>query len=59
MLVFHIAYKVVVFALKLWFLKPGRPLGRVVLVPVAGMWLRRAAESGRLGYFASKFLGRA
>jgi hypothetical protein len=31
-----------------WLLVTGRPLGGLLIVPLVAIWLRRAAESGRL-----------
>jgi hypothetical protein len=31
-----------------WLLLTGRPLGGLVIIPAAAIWLRRSAESGRL-----------
>jgi hypothetical protein len=43
-LVYTAAVMVVVIAL----LRSGNPVGGLILVPAAAVWLRREAESGRL-----------
>ena len=53
MLVLRAAWAIVVVALALWALSAGMPLGAVAVITV-GVWLRRAAESGRLARYARR-----
>jgi hypothetical protein len=48
MLVLRLAYTAVVMAVVIWLLRSGNPLGGLLVVPAAAVWLRREAESGRL-----------
>jgi hypothetical protein len=41
-------YTAAVMVLVIWLLETGRPLGGLLIVPAAAVWLRHAAESGRL-----------
>jgi hypothetical protein len=47
-LVLRLAYTAVVMAVVIWLLRGGNPLGGLLVVPAAAVWLRREAESGRL-----------
>ena len=47
-LLLRVAYTVAVMVLVVWLLKSGRPLGGLLMVPAAAIWLRHEAESGRL-----------
>jgi hypothetical protein len=50
-LVLRVAFTAVVSTFCVWLLATGRPLGGLVIVPALAVWVRRAAESGRLtGY---------
>jgi hypothetical protein len=51
-LALRIAFTVLATAVMIWLLSTGRPLGGLVTVPIIAIWIRRAAESGRL-YFPS------
>jgi hypothetical protein len=53
MLVLRIAYAFAVVAVAVVFLRQGLPLGAVAVV-VAGILVRRSAESGRLRRLASR-----
>jgi hypothetical protein len=44
----RVAFTAVVMAIVVWLLANGRPFGGLLLVPLAAIWIRRAAESGRL-----------
>jgi hypothetical protein len=48
MVIVRLAYTAAVMAIVVWLLRSGNPLGGLVLVPAAAVWLRREAESGRL-----------
>ena len=41
-----------------WLSITGRPFGGLVLVPLAAIWMRRAAEGGRLSQFARRAVNR-
>mgnify|MGYP000244589326 CR=1 FL=1 len=53
MLALRLAFTGVVLVLVVWLLRDGKPLGGVLLVPLAAIWLRQAAEL-RLGRRASR-----
>jgi len=48
MVVARLAYTAAVMVVVLWLLETGRPLGGLLIVPLAAVWLRHEAESGRL-----------
>jgi hypothetical protein len=52
----RVAYTVAVMVLVVWLLRTGRPLGGLVIVPLAAIWLRREAESGRVTQRARRTL---
>ena len=37
-----------VMVVVIWLLRSGNPVGGLIIVPAAAVWLRREAESGRL-----------
>jgi hypothetical protein len=47
-MILRLLYTVAVMVLVVWLLRAGDPLGGLLVVPVAAVWLRREAESGRL-----------
>jgi len=47
----RIAFTVVVVAIMVWLLATGHPLGGLLIVPALAVWVRRAAETGRLTRF--------
>jgi Flp pilus assembly protein TadB len=55
MLGLRIGFTVAVMAVAVWLLLTGRPLGGLLIVPLVAIWLRRAAESGRLTRFSQRF----
>jgi hypothetical protein len=40
----RIGFTAAVMALVLWLLSTGRPLGGLLIVPLAAIWIRRLAE---------------
>jgi hypothetical protein len=48
MLIVRLAYTTAVMVVVIWLLGTGNPLGGLLLVPAAAVWLRRKAESGHL-----------
>lgn len=48
MIALRLAYTTAVMVVVIWLLRTGNPLGGLFVVPAAAVWLRRAAESGRL-----------
>jgi hypothetical protein len=48
MLVLRVVYTAAVMVVVIWLLRSGNPVGGLLLVPAAAVWLRREAESGRL-----------
>jgi hypothetical protein len=55
MLGLRIAFTVAVMAVVVWLLLTGKPLGALLIVPLLAIWVRRAAESGRLHRFSRYF----
>jgi hypothetical protein len=55
MLLLRLGFTAVATALCIWLLVTGNPLGGLIIVPAAAVWLRRAAESGRLTVLARRF----
>jgi hypothetical protein len=54
MLALRIGFTAAVMAVVVWLLITGRPLGGLLIVPLLAIWIRRAAESGRLTRFARR-----
>jgi hypothetical protein len=48
MLALRLAYTAVVMVVVIELLRGGNPVGGLLAVPAAAVWLRREAESGRL-----------
>ena len=48
MIALRLLYTAAVMVVVIWLLRSGNPVGGLVLVPAAAVWLRREAESGRL-----------
>jgi hypothetical protein len=48
MILVRLAYSAAVMAIVLWLLETGRPVGGLLIVPLAAVRLRHEAESGRL-----------
>lgn len=48
MLLLRLGYTVAVMAGVVWLLRTGQPLGGLVILPLAAIWLRHKAESGQL-----------
>jgi hypothetical protein len=48
MIVLRLAYTAAVMVVVIWLLRTGNPLGGLLVVPAAAVWLRHEAESGRL-----------
>jgi hypothetical protein len=48
MIALRLAYTAAVMVVVIWLLRSGNPVGGLLLVPAAAVWLRREAESGRL-----------
>jgi hypothetical protein len=44
----RLLYTAAVMVVVIWLLRSGNPVGGLLLVPAAAVWLRREAESGRL-----------
>jgi hypothetical protein len=55
-MILRMIYTIAVMALVVWLLREGDPLGGLLLVPAAAVWLRREAESGRLAARARRVL---
>jgi hypothetical protein len=53
-LALRLAYTLVVMAIVVSLLRAGNPLGGLVLVPAAAVWLRHAVETGRLSRLAGR-----
>jgi hypothetical protein len=50
----RIGFTAVVLVGVVWLLMTGRPLGGLLLLPLAAIWLRRKAESGQLKRFVTR-----
>jgi len=48
MIAVRLLYTAAVMVVVIWLLRAGNPVGGLLLVPAAAVWLRREAESGRL-----------
>src|SRR3954453_9608426 len=48
MIVLRLLYTALVMVVVIWLLRSGNPVGGLLVVPAAAVWLRREAESGRL-----------
>jgi len=48
MIAVRLLYTAAVMAIVIWLLRSGNPVGGLLVVPAAAVWLRRDAESGRL-----------
>ena len=55
MLALRIGFTLAAVAVMVWLLSAGLPLGGLIVVPILAIWIRRAAESGRLTSFARRF----
>jgi len=58
MIILRLAYTAAVMVVVIWLLRNGEPLGGLLLVPAAAVWLRREAESGRLAAHVHKAVRR-
>jgi protein-S-isoprenylcysteine O-methyltransferase Ste14 len=48
MIALRLLYTAAVMVVVIWLLRTGNPVGGLLVVPIAAVWLRREAESGRL-----------
>jgi hypothetical protein len=48
MIALRLAYTAAVMVVVIWLLRAGNPIGGLLLVPAAAVWLRKEAESRRL-----------
>jgi hypothetical protein len=48
MIALRLLYTAAVMVVVVWLLRMGNPIGGLLVVPAAAVWLRRDAESGRL-----------
>jgi hypothetical protein len=48
MIAMRLLYTAAVMVVVIWLLRSGNPVGGLLIVPAAAVWLRREAESGRL-----------
>jgi hypothetical protein len=53
-LALRLVYTAAVMVVVIWLLRNGNPVGGLLLVPAAAVWLRREAESGRLAVHARR-----
>jgi len=58
MIVLRLVYTAAVMVVVVWLLRAGNPVGGLLVVPAAAVWLRREAESGRLAARAGRALRR-
>jgi hypothetical protein len=57
MLALRLGYTVAVMAVVIWLSSSGKPFGGLVIVPLVAVWLRHAAETGRLRDFVGRLAG--
>jgi hypothetical protein len=43
------------FAVMVWLLNTGNPVGGLIIVPILAIWMRRTAEAARFTSFARRF----
>jgi hypothetical protein len=55
-IVLRLTYTAAVMAVVIWLLRAGNPVGGLLVVPAAAVWLRREAETGRLSARARRAL---
>jgi hypothetical protein len=58
MVILRLLYVAAVMVLVVWLLRAGNPVGGLLIVPAAAVWLRHDAESGRLAQRARRVLDR-
>jgi hypothetical protein len=58
-LALRVGFTAAVMAVCIWLLLTGRPLGGLLIIPALAIWIRHAAESGRLTHFARRIAGRS
>jgi hypothetical protein len=56
MIALRLMYTAAVMVVVIWLLRTGNPIGGLLIVPAAAVWLRREAESGRLAALARRAL---
>lgn len=56
MIALRLLYTAAVMVAVIWLLRAGNPVGGLVVVPAAAVWLRRKAESGELATRARRML---
>jgi hypothetical protein len=56
MIALRLLYTAAVMVVVIWMLRAGNPVGGLLVVPAAAVWLRREAESGRLATRARRAL---
>jgi hypothetical protein len=54
MILLRLTYTMAVMVAVIWLLRTGSPLGGLVIVPAAAVWLRHKAESGELAAAARR-----
>ncbi len=54
-LALRVLFSLVVTAGCVWLLATGKPLGGLLILPALAVWVRHAAESGRLTHLARRF----
>ncbi len=54
MLALRFGFTIAVMPLVIWLLSTGRPLAGLLIVPIIAVWVRHAAESGRLLQLAKR-----
>ena len=54
-LALRFGFTIAVMAVVIWLASNGQPVGGLVIVPLAAVRLRHAAEAGRLQRFAGRF----
>ena len=58
MITLRMLYTAAVMVVVVWLLRTGNPVGGLLIVPAAAVWLRRETESGRLAAHVRRARGR-
>ena len=58
MILLRLVYTIAVLAVVIWLLRTGSPMGGLLIVPAAAVWLRHKAERGELAAAARRAIRR-
>jgi Flp pilus assembly protein TadB len=57
MLALRAGFTLAVMVVAIWLASNGQPFGGLVIVPLIAVWIRNAAETGRLQKLAERLAG--